>query len=311
MTDISVVMPLYNKAEHVCESIASALAQSFTRFELIIVDDGSTDSSVANVEAMSLPGIRLIRQSNRGVSAARNRGIKEAAADWIAFLDADDLWREDHLAQLWQTHEVFPEAGLIANDYSTAAATAPGTSRRDAAKASRRVTSQFIDEAARGQAWVFTSAAMIRKNVAVGVGCFAEGESRGEDVDLWVRAALEQPVALSSYVGTIYRQVADSLTASTIVLEPDVAMRRISQRIADDQSLAPELRNAMREFVNRLALSHATDCLLRGQKQVAKKFIASAGGTRYLAARRRVLAALSLLPVPAIRALFALKGTLQ
>lgn len=307
MTDISVVMPLYNKAEHVCESIASALAQSFKRFDLIIVDDGSTDSSVANVEAMSSPGVRLIRQSNRGVSSARNRGIKEAAADWVAFLDADDVWCKDHLAQLWQTHEAFPEAGLIANDYATAAATVP----MDTAKVSRRVTSRFIDEAARGHAWVFTSAAMIRKSVALGVGCFAEGESRGEDIDLWVRAALEQPVALSSYVGTIYRQVADSLTASTIVLEPDIAMRRIAARIADDRNLAPELRNAMREFANRLALSHAADCLLRGQKEVARKFIASARGTRYLAARRRVLAALSLLPLPAVRALFALKGMSQ
>jgi glycosyltransferase involved in cell wall biosynthesis len=307
MTDVSVVMPLYNKAEHVRESISSALVQSFKRFEFIVVDDGSTDSSAAIVETVSSPKIRLIRQSNQGVSAARNRGMREAAAGWVAFLDADDLWRNDHLAQLWKTHEAFPQAALVANDYSAAAA----NSRVGAAEVSRRMTGRFIDEAARGEAWVFTSAAMVRKDVALGAGGFAEGESRGEDIDLWIRMALEYPVALSSYVGTVYRRVANSLTVSTTVLEPDVAMRRIARRLADDKGLAPELRDAMRELSHRLALAHATDCLLRGQKDAASRFIATAGDTRYWAGHRRVLFALSLLPAFAVRALFTLKGALD
>lgn len=304
MTDISVVMPLYNKAEHVRMGVASALAQSFADFELIIVDDGSTDSSAAIVEAVSSPKIRLIRQSNQGVSAARNRGMREADGKWVAFLDADDLWLNDHLAQLWRTHEVFPEAALIANNYSTTGV----KSRSEATEVSRRITSRFIEEAALGKTWVFTSAAMVRKDVALGIGGFAEGESRGEDVDLWIRMALENPVALSSYVGTVYRKVANGLTSSTMVIEPDVAMRRIAQRIADDKSLGPELRNAMREFANRLALAHASDCLLRGQKDAANRFIAAARDTRYWARRRRVLSALSALPPSAVRMLFALKG---
>jgi glycosyltransferase involved in cell wall biosynthesis len=307
MTEISIVMPLYNKAEYVRESIASVLAQTFTRFELIVVDDGSTDSSASIVEAISLPNIRLIRQSNQGVSAARNRGMREAAADWIAFIDADDLWLNDHLTQLWKLHEVFPEAMLVANDYSTTAA----KSHPPVADVSRRVTARFIDEAARGEAWVFTSATMVHKDVALRTGGFAEGESRGEDVDLWIRMALEYPVAFSSYVGTIYRQVPSSLTASTTVLEPDIAMRHIVQQISGDKGLAPELRGAMLELANRLALAHATDCLLRGQKAAASRFIDGARKTRYWAARRRFLAVLSLLPVPAIRALLALKGILN
>jgi glycosyltransferase involved in cell wall biosynthesis len=305
--EISVVMPLYNKEEHVCESIASALEQSLCDFELIVIDDGSTDGSAAVVEAMSLPKLRLIRQSNQGVSAARNRGVREAAADWVAFLDADDLWRKEHLAQLWRTHKAFPQAGLIANDYTTIAAK-PGS---DGGNVRQRMTFNFIDEAARGEAWVFTSAAMVCKNVVLGIGGFAEGESRGEDIDLWVRMALQSPVALSSYVGAVYRQVTNSLTASMTVLEPDIAMRRISRRLADDVNLAPEQRVAIRELANRLALSHAADCLLRGRRDAARTFIARSSDTRYWASRRRVLSAASLLPGWVVRALFALRGALQ
>jgi glycosyltransferase involved in cell wall biosynthesis len=305
--DISVVVALYNKEEHVRESIASALAQSFTRFELIVVDDGSTDRSAAVVESMSSSNLRLISQTNSGVSAARNRGMRDAAADWVAFLDADDLWLQDHLAQLWQTHEAFPQAALIANQYTTIAAK-PGSDGRNVR---RRMTSNFIDEAARGEAWVFTSAAMVRKDVAVGIGGFAEGESRGEDIDLWVRMALQQPVALSSYVGTVYHQVKNSLTATITVLEPDVAMRRIARRLADDSDLTPEVGVAMRELANRLALSHASDCLVRGHKEAARAFIAGARETRYWASRRRILFALSLLPAWAVRALVTLRGALQ
>jgi glycosyltransferase involved in cell wall biosynthesis len=307
MTDISVVIPLYNKEEHVRESIASALAQSFKRFELVVVDDGSTDGSAAVVKAVSSTNLRLLSQSNQGVSAARNRGLKEAAADWVAFLDADDLWLNDHLSQLWQTHEAFPQAALIANAYTTIAA----KSGVDGRNVRRRITSNFIEEAARGDAWVFTSAAMVRKDVALAIGGFAEGESRGEDIDLWVRMALQQPVALSSYVGTVYRQVTNSLTAATTVLKPDVAMRGIAKRLADDYDLTPKLRIAMQELANRLALSHATDCLLRGQKEAARRFIAGSRDTHYWALRRCVLSALSLLPAGAVRALFALRGKLQ
>jgi len=307
MTGISVVIPLYNKEEHVRSCILSVLSQSFTCFEVIVIDDGSTDGSAAVVKAMSSPKLRLIRQSNQGVSAARNRGMREASAEWVAFLDADDLWLKGHLSELWQTHEAFPEAALIANDYIRSSAK-PGYEDGDVR---RRMTGNFIDEAARGETWVFTSAAMVRRDVALGIGGFVEGESRGEDVDLWIRIALKQPVALSSYVGTVYRQVSNSLTSTTTVLAPDVAMRGIAARLINDGDLTPELRVAMQEFANRLALSHAADCLLLGQREAARKFISGCRDTQYWASRRRVLSALSLLPAVAIRALFAMRGKLQ
>jgi glycosyltransferase involved in cell wall biosynthesis len=300
-------MPLYNKVAYVAHSIASVLAQSFSDYELIVIDDGSTDGGLSVVRSHETGKVRLISQENAGVSAARNRGMRESAADWIAFLDADDVWLEDHLLQLWETHVAFPQAALIANEYAATAEAA----RPDAGTTRRRMTGTFIEEAARGEAWVFTSAAMVCRDTAVAIGGFAKGESRGEDIDLWVRMALQHEVALSSYVGAVYRQVKGSLTASTTVLEPDVAMRSIAKRIAGDPDLRPELRLAMVELSKRLALANATECLLRGYKEAARKFLAQADGTRYWTSRRRLLSALSLLPPWAVRALFSLRETLR
>ena len=87
---ISVVIPLYNKEASITQSLGSVLSQSYRDFEVVIVDDGSTDGSVAIVESMSDPRIRLIKQENGGPSKARNTGVKNARGEWILFLDADD-----------------------------------------------------------------------------------------------------------------------------------------------------------------------------------------------------------------------------
>ena len=87
---ISVVIPLYNKEASISQSLQSVLSQEYDDFEVVIVDDGSTDGSVSIVEAMNNPRIRLIKQENGGPSRARNTGVKNAKGEWILFLDADD-----------------------------------------------------------------------------------------------------------------------------------------------------------------------------------------------------------------------------
>lgn len=89
---ISVVIPLYNKDKQIAKTLYSVLKQTYPNFEVIVVNDGSTDNSLSEVSKISDSRIRLICQENKGVSAARNRGIQEAKSDYIAFLDADDEW---------------------------------------------------------------------------------------------------------------------------------------------------------------------------------------------------------------------------
>lgn len=98
MPTVTVVMPLYNTERYVEQAIASVLAQTYEDFELIVVDDGSTDESVERVRRCRDPRIRLIHQDNRGLAGARNSGIRHARGRYIALLDADDAWRPDKLA---------------------------------------------------------------------------------------------------------------------------------------------------------------------------------------------------------------------
>jgi Glycosyltransferases involved in cell wall biogenesis len=95
---ISVVIPLYNKENCIRKTLDSVLAQNYQDFEVVVVDDGSKDGSARIVASMNDPRIKLITQNNGGPSSARNRGIKEAKGDFVAFIDADDIWTSDHLS---------------------------------------------------------------------------------------------------------------------------------------------------------------------------------------------------------------------
>ncbi len=94
---ISVVVPVFNRASYVGEAIDSVLGQTRPPDELIVVDDGSTDDSVAVVERHARRSVRIVRQDNRGIGGARNRGLREATGDVVAFIDSDDLWERDKL----------------------------------------------------------------------------------------------------------------------------------------------------------------------------------------------------------------------
>src|SRR5690625_5076160 len=114
----SVVIPLYNKELSIRNTLQSVLDQTFTDFEIVIVNDGSTDSSAAIVEEFTDPRIRLIHQENQGVSAARNKGIEEAKYDWIVFLDGDDLWENNHLEEFVKMIKLFPEDRVFCTSHT-------------------------------------------------------------------------------------------------------------------------------------------------------------------------------------------------
>ena len=112
MPAISVVMPVYNVEAFVAQAIRSVLEQSFTDFELLIVDDGSTDSSLSIAAGFSDPRIRVLQQANRGLAGARNTGIRSARGDLIAFIDSDDLWTGDKLARHVAHLDANPDVGV-------------------------------------------------------------------------------------------------------------------------------------------------------------------------------------------------------
>lgn len=183
---LSVVIPLYNNSTVIGETLASALSQTVQEFELIVVDDGSTDGGASLVEAVRDVRVRLIRQPNLGVSAARNRGVLEARGEWIAFLDADDLWATAHLENLALAVRHTGVIGAFINLIyeSLRRPLISGKVR------SQRVDDYFSFALANGGYPMSSSSVLLRRDRLVDAGLFAIGEGMGEDIDMWCRFAL-------------------------------------------------------------------------------------------------------------------------
>lgn len=115
----SVVIPLYNKEDYIANTLKSVLNQTFTDFEIVIVNDGSTDRSleIVKVSFKDFNKFKIINQENKGLSAARNTGIVAARGEIIALLDADDLWNIDYLKSIYNLHLKFPEISIFGTDY--------------------------------------------------------------------------------------------------------------------------------------------------------------------------------------------------
>ena len=114
---VSVVIPLYNKARYVRRCLESVVAQTLSDFETIVVDDGSTDGGDRIVESFPASNVRVIRQANAGPGAARNRGLLEASGKYVAFLDADDEWLPEYLATAVRALEATPQAAAVTSSY--------------------------------------------------------------------------------------------------------------------------------------------------------------------------------------------------
>jgi len=112
---VSVVIPAWNREREIGPAIASVRAQDRPAAEILVVDDGSTD---ATAEVAGRAGARVLRQENRGVSAARNAGIEAATQPWIAFLDSDDVWEPDRLSSQWEARALAPDVGLLFSDHA-------------------------------------------------------------------------------------------------------------------------------------------------------------------------------------------------
>jgi len=201
----SVVIPLFNKAAEISRSVNSVLAQTFTDFELIVVDDGSTDCGAETVATYADNRIRLIRKENGGVCSARNRGIREAKADLVAFLDADDAWDENFLTEIDKMIEDFPGCRMWGTNFSELYEGKPvhylPTGLPDGF---RGVVEDYFSIPGRVSDLYCSSSVAIRKDVFEKVGLFDERLKYSEDIDMWWRIIARYPVAFYDKVLSYY-----------------------------------------------------------------------------------------------------------
>lgn len=195
---ISVIIPLYNKAPYVGTAIASVLASGPAIHEVIVVDDGSTDDGPEIVAGLNEPKVRLIRQKNSGVSAARNRGIRAASGDYIAFLDADDYWTPGYISQIEAMIAAYPECGMFATGYfmfNEAGHIEPGPPCPIGPRYSPQMITRFFDAWAYGNIFCTCSVVIPKKIFSEHAIFFPENENLGEDQDVWFRIGERFPVA--------------------------------------------------------------------------------------------------------------------
>lgn len=246
---ISVVIPLYNKEKQIAETLRSVLQQSFQEFEIVVVNDGSTDGSVVAVESVQDGRIRIIHQENAGVSAARNRGIEEARYELIAFLDADDRWKPDYLQVQYELTQKHPECSVFACNYEfvhTDGSVHPTIIRNLPFEETDGILSNYFDVASCSHPPMWTSAVMSRKCALVAVGGFPVGTQWGEDLLTWAKLAFSYSVAYSKLVMASYIfEATDSVgrLPRDIKEVPDyVATQLMSLRErADDRKLRQEI----------------------------------------------------------------------
>lgn len=187
MSQVSVIIPSYNSASYLAEAIQSVLDQTFSDFEIIIIDDGSTDHTPETVREFSDSRIHYIWQANKGISGARNTGIRAAQGTYVAFLDADDWFLPQKLARQIQFLEAHPEIGCVAGGWiETDARGQP----RQTVEPWRHFPGLDLVNCVKTVPLI-PSAIMIRRSWLEKIGLFDESMRWVEDYDLWLRLLME------------------------------------------------------------------------------------------------------------------------
>jgi glycosyltransferase involved in cell wall biosynthesis len=245
---VSVVIPAYNAARFLREAIDTAMAQTFTDYEIIVIDDGSTDATESIARSFG-DKVRYFRQQNRGASAARNEGIRKATGKYIAFLDSDDLWAPEKLAVQVRILDQDEETSLVYSDWALTQDNGPG--RRSFLEivpgASGRV---FDDLIQRG--FVLTSTVLVRHSCLDEVGAFDEALPVVEDYDLWLRIAHRWKFALIKDRLVTKRNWEGNLSSDT----PKAAANKIlvfKKALIAFPNLTPRRRRLIRQ---QMALSY-------------------------------------------------------
>ena len=267
MTSVSVVIPSHNGAAYIAQTLSSVLAQPVDSLEVLLVDDGSSDATVAIAQSLNDPRLRVIQLANGGVCKARNRGIAEARGRTICLLDHDDWWLPHKLPRQLQEMDRHPEAGVVFSSFVRWFPNGPGGSfappERVAAGAEFQISddtdpdfSGWIHHQFLLDCWMLTSTSMFRREVFERCGTFDESLPFSEDWDLWLRVAREFQFVQLRRPTTLYRMHGDQGSGWH---RPVDYRTRLLQRTAAEHGLASRDGRCItrRQFSHQLARYHA------------------------------------------------------
>lgn len=263
----SIIIPLYNKEKHIKTTLESVWSQTFSDFEVIVVNDGSTDNSLDVLSSIEDERLHIFSIDNKGVSHARNYGVLKATSDLIVFLDADDLWYEHHLQDLKELYEQFPDCGLYCKAYNKKYNNTLIASRYKDIPSNINwkgvLDNYFYSSLNNSIAW--TSAVMIPKKVFNTIGQFNTNFNSGEDTDLWVRIALNYSVAFDNKVSAIHN----------LSSEHKITDLKLSERIHTDFTQFKEdekTNKSLKHYLDNNRYALAIQHKLEGDLIKAKEF---------------------------------------
>jgi len=260
--NISVVIPAFNSESTIATAIQSILKQKLPVSEILIIDDGSKDSTKKVVNSFSGDLIKYHYQENSGPSKARNRGIQLAQSEWIAFLDSDDLWKEDHTDNFRRVITSNPEL----NWYCAAYEIQDGKSVRVKTIPTINTTFlQFFTELTNYN-FINTSGVIVKKKIFEEVGYFNENWSFGEDLNLWFRIALIHPrIGYDQSIGNIVRRTQKSITYDKSNYNLFQSVRVI---YVTEQTLVKNSSIEARDLINRWINDLVYSALILNQKKI-------------------------------------------
>lgn len=249
---ISAVIPAYNSAAFITDAIKSILKQSYPVYEIIVIDDGSSDDTYALVQALSA-NIRYHKQENRGPAAARNQGITMAQGEWIAFLDADDQWTHDKIKLQLATLARYPELHLIAGDMTEI--DEDNQVLTPSVLDKHRLLTGYLKDQGQPIAcalakllaknFIPTGTVLVRRDTLLAVGMFNETIRYGEDLELWAKIAAYYPISCLPEILMLRRLHGHNATqaSASMLLDSIKVMQSLKQTISlplQQQGLKPD-----------------------------------------------------------------------
>jgi glycosyltransferase involved in cell wall biosynthesis len=306
MLTFSVVIPLYNKEQYVQRAVESVLAQTYSDFELIVINDGSTDRSVENINQYKDARLRIIHQKNAGETAARNRGIQEAKNNLIAFLDADDEWLPDFLQTINRLVNKFPEAGAYATAYKIIQPN--GAEKIMAFKGMpadpwEGILPNYFESVSEGPVPFNASSVCISKHAFAEVGNFPEKVLLLGELDMWIRIALKYPIAYSTQKRATYHKEAENRACNIFLLNLDeVPVKKTLQKAIENNEVDPKFIPFINHFIAKQTYYDAVRFLLANETVEARRRARTIKTQRMgLMTKKLGVIILSYLPYPFIK----------
>ena len=305
----SVVIPLYNKEHYIEATIRSVLSQSCKDFEIIVVDDGSKDNSLALAQKFEGGNIRVIAQENQGVSVARNTGILNAKGEYICFLDADDEWRPEYLATINGLTEQYPESAIFVTAYAVNMGNGKINLSTRLEPETGCLPSYWLT-LAKGYDFVWTSATTMRRQTLIDAGLFKPGEKIGQDLDMWARVARINPrVAYSNRVCVNYNRAAEQNARTRVrVAWAGAFIRDLEEELVNPRRTAEEKASIQHKYDKKMTVFIFT-AILAGEKERAGKALREWKGERNMSNRllRTGLRIAKLMPSAVNRFIFGIR----